>query len=158
MPVLPSADPARGPQLCPLIPIVPTPAPPRKPADHPAGFRRSHGPGAAHPRIADVHPRKVGQGRREETQFLADGLPRTAGLGGRIPRGAARVTITKALKTTLGRIRALNRALDATIHTSTFCCYAPDPRARSPGTPDRRDQFPVPGRGTTVPCPVTPAL
>jgi len=43
------------------------------------------------------------------------------------------VNITKTVKTALSRIRAYSPALaghlDATIHTGTFCCYTPDPRA-----------------------------
>jgi tetratricopeptide (TPR) repeat protein len=75
---------------------------------------------------------------REEMQFLADQLAAAAGLGGR-DRAAgsraerARVSITKAVKIALARIRvhspALAGHLDATIHTGTFCCYTPDPRA-----------------------------
>jgi hypothetical protein len=43
------------------------------------------------------------------------------------------VNITRAIRAALARIRAhsptLADHLDATIHTGTFCCYAPDPRA-----------------------------
>jgi hypothetical protein len=76
--------------------------------------------------------------------FLTRELAAAVRLGGR-DRAAgseaerARVSITKAVKTALARIRAHSPALashlDATIHTGTFCCYTPDPRARSPGTP-----------------------
>jgi hypothetical protein len=71
-------------------------------------------------------------------QFLAYELSAAMGLGGR-DRAAgsaverARVSITKAVKTALARIRAHSPALaghlDATIHTGTFCSYTPDPRA-----------------------------
>jgi hypothetical protein len=43
------------------------------------------------------------------------------------------VNITRAIRAALARIRAYSPALashlDATIHTGTFCSYAPDPRA-----------------------------
>jgi tetratricopeptide (TPR) repeat protein len=75
---------------------------------------------------------------RQEMQFLADQLAAAVGLGGRnrtpgSPAERARVNITKTVKTALSRIRAHSPALaghlDATIHTGTFCCYTPDPRA-----------------------------
>jgi tetratricopeptide (TPR) repeat protein len=75
---------------------------------------------------------------RQEMQFLASELAAAVGLGGRdrpagSPAERARVSITKAVKTALARIRAHSPALadhlDATIHTGTFCCYTPDPRA-----------------------------
>jgi tetratricopeptide (TPR) repeat protein len=75
---------------------------------------------------------------RQERQFLADELAAAVGLGGRdradgSPAERARVSITKAVKIALARIRAhspdLAGHLDATIHTGTFCCYTPDPRA-----------------------------
>ena len=75
---------------------------------------------------------------RQERQFLADELAAAVGLGGRdrtagSPAERARVSITKAVKIALARIRAHSPALaghlDATIHTGTFCCYTPDPRA-----------------------------
>jgi len=75
---------------------------------------------------------------RQEKQFLADELSAAVGLGGRdraagSPAERARVSITKAVKIALARIRAHSPALaghlDATIHTGTFCCYTPDPRA-----------------------------
>jgi tetratricopeptide (TPR) repeat protein len=74
----------------------------------------------------------------EEMQFLAGELAAAVGLGGRdrtagSPAERARVSITKAVKIALARIRAHSPALaghlDATIHTGTFCCYTPDPRA-----------------------------
>ena len=56
------------------------------------------------------------------------GRDRTAGS----PAERARVSITKAVKIALSRIRthspALADHLDATVHTGTFCSYAPDPR------------------------------
>ena len=75
---------------------------------------------------------------RQEMQFLADQLAAAVGLGGRDRRAGsaaerARVNITRAIKAALTRIRAHSPALanhlDATIHTGTFCSYAPDPRA-----------------------------
>ena len=75
---------------------------------------------------------------RQERQFLTDELSAAVGLGGRdraagSPAERARVRITRAVKIALARIRAHSPALaghlDATIHTGTFCCYTPDPRA-----------------------------
>jgi len=75
---------------------------------------------------------------RQEMQFLADELAAAVGLGGRDRRTGsaaerARVNITRAIRAAVARIRAHSPALadhlDATIHTGTFCCYAPDPRA-----------------------------
>jgi tetratricopeptide (TPR) repeat protein len=75
---------------------------------------------------------------RQEMQFLADELAAAVGLGGRdrragSPAERARVNITRAIKAAMARIRAHSPALadhlDATIHTGTFCSYAPDPRA-----------------------------
>ena len=75
---------------------------------------------------------------RQEMQFLAGQLAAAVGLGGRdrrtgSPAERARVNITRAIRAALARIRAhsptLADHLDATIHTGTFCCYAPDPRA-----------------------------
>src|SRR5262249_43471655 len=69
---------------------------------------------------------------RQERQFLADELSAAVGLGGRdraagSPAERARVSITKAVKIALARIRAHSPALaghlDATIHTGTFCSY-----------------------------------
>jgi hypothetical protein len=78
---------------------------------------REGAPGAA------VHGRRTGCGRRA----------RRPGPGGGSPAERARVSITKAVKIALARIRAhsptLAGHLDATIHTGTFCCYTPDPRA-----------------------------
>ena len=75
---------------------------------------------------------------RQEMQFLADELATAVGLGGRdrttgSAAERARVNITRAIRAAMSRIRAHSPALadhlDATIHTGTFCCYAPDPRA-----------------------------
>jgi len=75
---------------------------------------------------------------RQEMQFLTDQLAAAVGLGGRDRRTGsaaerARVNITRAIHGALARIRAhsptLADHLDATIHTGTFCCYTPDPRA-----------------------------
>jgi tetratricopeptide (TPR) repeat protein len=75
---------------------------------------------------------------RQEMQFLAGELAAAVGLSGRdrkagSPAEKARVNITRAVRAALARIRthspALAAHLDATIHTGTFCSYAPDPRA-----------------------------
>jgi tetratricopeptide (TPR) repeat protein len=75
---------------------------------------------------------------REEMDFLADELASAVGLGGRdrkagSPAERARVNITRAIHSALGRIRDQSAPvadhLDATIHTGTFCSYSPDPRA-----------------------------
>jgi tetratricopeptide (TPR) repeat protein len=75
---------------------------------------------------------------REEMELLADELTAAVGLGGRdrkpgSPAERARVNITRAIHSTLGRIRdhsaALADHLDATVHTGTFCSYVPDPRS-----------------------------
>jgi len=74
---------------------------------------------------------------RQEMQFLADQLAAAVGLGSRDRKlgssaERARVNTTRAIRRALSRIRAhapaLADHLDATIHTGTFCCYAPDPR------------------------------
>ena len=71
---------------------------------------------------------------RALTQELAGAL----GLGGRdrVSGSAAeraRVSVTRAIRAALARIRehspALGAHLDATIRTGTFCAYMPDPRA-----------------------------
>jgi hypothetical protein len=75
---------------------------------------------------------------RQEMQFLTDELAAAVGLGRRDRKTGsaaerARVNITRAIRAALSRIRAHGPALadhlDATIHTGTFCSYAPDPRA-----------------------------
>jgi tetratricopeptide (TPR) repeat protein len=75
---------------------------------------------------------------REEMEFLADELTAAVGLGGRdrkagSPAERARVNITRAIHSALGRIRdhsaVLAEHLDATVHTGTFCSYVPDPRS-----------------------------
>lgn len=76
---------------------------------------------------------------RQEREFLASEIAAAVGLGGRDrPTGSAaeraRVNVTKAVRTAIGRIRphseALAQHLDRTIHTGTFCSYQPDPRAQ----------------------------
>jgi hypothetical protein len=78
-------------------------------------------------------------GTEAEIEALTAELTRAVGLGGRDRRAAsaverARVSATRALRSTLQRIRANDEALaghlDLTIKTGTFCSYAPDP-----GTP-----------------------
>ena len=74
----------------------------------------------------------------EERDFLVRELASALGLGGRDRRAAspserARVSVTRAIKAALARIRehsaALGEHLDRTVHTGTFCSYTPDPRA-----------------------------
>lgn len=74
---------------------------------------------------------------REEMEFLASELAGAVGLGGRDRRAPsdaerARVNVTKAIKSALGRVDehspALGHHLASTIRTGTFCSYVPDPR------------------------------
>jgi tetratricopeptide (TPR) repeat protein len=74
----------------------------------------------------------------QEREFLVGELARALGLGGRDRRAAAaaeraRVSVTRAIRTAMARIRehsqALGSHLDRTIRTGTFCAYAADPRA-----------------------------
>ncbi len=73
-----------------------------------------------------------------ERDFLIRELSRAVGLGGRdrrtgSPSERARVSVTRALRSTLARIRAhdawLADHLDRSIRTGTYCAYLPDPRA-----------------------------
>jgi tetratricopeptide (TPR) repeat protein len=74
----------------------------------------------------------------QEREFLVGELARALGLGGRDRRAAAaaeraRVSVTRAIRTAMARIRehsqALGSHLDRTIRTGTFCSYEADPRA-----------------------------
>ncbi len=75
---------------------------------------------------------------RAEADALTHELKAAVGLGGH-DRSAisaaerARVSVTRAIRSALGRIgehsATLSAHLDATIHTGTFCSYTPDPRA-----------------------------
>ena len=74
---------------------------------------------------------------REEMEALAHELAGAVGLGGRDRRAPsdaerARVNVTKVIRSAIGRIGehspALERHLEATIRTGTFCSYVPDPR------------------------------
>jgi tetratricopeptide (TPR) repeat protein len=74
---------------------------------------------------------------RTEREFLATELAAAVGLGGRDRVAAsaserARVSVTRAIRSALGRIQehspALGRHLSATVRTGTFCSYEPDPR------------------------------
>ena len=74
----------------------------------------------------------------EEERALTRELAAAVGLGGRdrVASSAAeraRVSVTRAIRAALGRIReqdaTLADHLDATIRTGTFCSYNPDPRA-----------------------------
>jgi tetratricopeptide (TPR) repeat protein len=75
---------------------------------------------------------------QEEREYLIRELAGAVGLGGRDRKAAsaaerARVNVTRAIKSSLGRIAqnspALGRHLSATVHTGTFCSYTPDPRS-----------------------------
>ncbi len=75
---------------------------------------------------------------QEERDFLVGELVGAIGLGGRdrrmgSPAERARVSVTRAIRSALARIHehspALGDHLERTIHTGTFCSYAPDPRA-----------------------------
>ena len=74
----------------------------------------------------------------EERDFVVRELADAVGLGGRdrrmgSPSERARVSVTRAIRSALARIRehgpALGDHLERTIRTGSFCCYAPDPRA-----------------------------
>ena len=76
-------------------------------------------------------------GLKREREFLVAELARAVGLGGRDRRAAslaerARVSVTRAIRTALARIREHNQTLgdhlDRTIRTGVFCSYEPDPR------------------------------
>jgi hypothetical protein len=76
---------------------------------------------------------------RAEIDTLVEALSAAVGIGGRARRTGtaaerARVGVTRALRDSLRRIAATNPALGShlgvSIHTGTFCSYAPDPRAR----------------------------
>ncbi|MGH2546166.1 MAG: ATP-binding protein, partial [Actinomycetota bacterium] len=73
-----------------------------------------------------------------EREFLIAELARAVGLGGRdrktaAPAERARVSVTRAIRAALTRIREHNRTLsnhlDRTVRTGTYCSYQPDPRA-----------------------------
>ena len=75
---------------------------------------------------------------QEETQVLTHELTSAFGLGGRTrpsaaPSERARISVTRAIRASLGRIEqqstALGEHFDVTIRTGTFCSYSPDPRA-----------------------------
>lgn len=74
----------------------------------------------------------------QEHEFLVAELARAMGLGGRdrkagAPAERARVSVTRAIRAALARIRAhnpnLSNHLDRTVRTGTYCSYQPDPRA-----------------------------
>src|SRR4051812_32296740 len=80
-------------------------------------------------------------GARRATQHESDALVRelsaAVGLGGRdrdtgSSAERARVSVTRAIRTALGRIRGesadLGAHLEVTVRTGTFCSYVPDPR------------------------------
>jgi hypothetical protein len=82
-------------------------------------------------------PERAAQAR-EELEFLAQELSGAIGLGGRDRKAAssserARLSVTRAIRSAMDRLRALDPALgahlDATIRTGTYCVYTPDPRA-----------------------------
>ena len=75
---------------------------------------------------------------QEEINSLCEALRSAYGLGGRPRRSnssaeRARVSVTKAIKSALKRITAvdaiLGAHLSATVRTGNFCCYVPDPLA-----------------------------
>jgi tetratricopeptide (TPR) repeat protein len=81
-------------------------------------------------------PERAAQAR-EEIDFLETELAGALGLGGRDRKTAssaerARVSVTKAIRSTLKRIGehdpVLGRELGTTVRTGTFCVYEPDPR------------------------------
>jgi tetratricopeptide (TPR) repeat protein len=74
---------------------------------------------------------------QEEIDFLVNELAAAVGLGGRDRRASsdaerARVSVTKAIRSAMDRIRdhsaSLGNHLATTIRTGTFCSYTPDPR------------------------------
>jgi tetratricopeptide (TPR) repeat protein len=74
---------------------------------------------------------------RTEMDFLAGELAAAVGLGGRDRKAAstaerARVSVTKAIRTTIRRIAKhdpmLGRELEGTVRTGVFCVHEPDPR------------------------------
>jgi hypothetical protein len=74
---------------------------------------------------------------REEIDFVSRELSAAVGLGGRDRKAAstaerARVSVTKAIRSTIKRISeqdaALAREFENTIRTGTFCLYRPDVR------------------------------
>jgi hypothetical protein len=76
---------------------------------------------------------------RAEEDALVEELSRSVGLGGRGRRGGsagerARLNATRAIRVAVARIApadaTLGDHLTRTVSTGTFCCYAPDPRAR----------------------------
>lgn len=87
--------------------------------------------------------RTLGDAEREvqadaERDFLVRELSRAIGLGGRDRRAGsaserARVSVTRAVRSAMVRIRAhnpqLGEHLDRSIRTGTYCAYLPDPRA-----------------------------
>jgi tetratricopeptide (TPR) repeat protein len=72
-----------------------------------------------------------------ERDLIVDALAGAVGLGGRArrtgdPAERARVSVTKAIRSALDRIKRdcpdLHRHLAATVRTGTYCSYTPDPR------------------------------
>jgi hypothetical protein len=86
--------------------------------------------------------RVMGDAEREaqaevERDFLIRELSRAVGIGGRDRRAGAaseraRVSVTRAVRQALGRIREhhapLAEHLDRTVRTGTYCVYLPDLR------------------------------
>jgi tetratricopeptide (TPR) repeat protein len=71
-----------------------------------------------------------------EREFLVRELSSAFGIGGRSRQTGsaserARVSVTRALRTAIGRIvehhQILGRHLEHSVRTGTYCCYAPDP-------------------------------
>jgi hypothetical protein len=74
----------------------------------------------------------------DEERALVRELTAAVGLGGRDRESSstverARVSVTRAIRSAMVRIRdqspALGAHLQATIRTGTYCAYVPDPRA-----------------------------
>lgn len=75
---------------------------------------------------------------QEEIEALIGQLAGAVGIGGRSRKAAsnserARISVTKALRSTLKRIELdhpqLGQHLNATLRTGTYCVYSPDPRS-----------------------------
>jgi hypothetical protein len=74
----------------------------------------------------------------DELDAVTRELAGAVGLGGRdrqasSPAERARIAVTRAIRSAMGRIArqspALGAHLEATVRTGTFCSYVPDPRA-----------------------------
>lgn len=84
---------------------------------------------------------------REQLEMIEQELRRALGLGGRVRRAGsraerARVNVTKAIRSAIGRIQvahpALGAHLEAAVRTGTVCAYRPEP-SRAPRWTVARD-------------------